>query len=225
MLGLGRAEQLLGLCQHQIDEYAKPDTLVADEDLELLAESLSVLGFYIEAVEQQRPDRDRLIEPMLARRLGVESLEPAPEVDTVETAVADMEAALPATLAAFQRAPGDAGARERLQTDLTTLIDDAKLIDDTQLQEEASAALEELTRAREGDTAALQEAIGAIASSRAAAPAPAPSDETMRLLETDASQLDAELLDIYLTEAGGFSTRSPRMGRGCERVPTTAKRW
>ncbi len=124
------------------------------------------------------------------------------EVDTVETAVADLEAALPATLAAFQRAPGDAGARERLQADLTTLIDDAKLIDDAQLQEEASAALEELTRAREGDTAALEEAIGAIASSRAAAPAPAPSDETIRLLETDASQFDTELLDIYLTEAG-----------------------
>ncbi len=201
MLGLERAEQLLALCQQQIDQYANPDTPVVDEDLESLAESLSGLGFYIEAVEQQRPDRERLIEPMLARRLGVEVLEPAPDVDTVETAVADMEAALPATLAAFQRAPGDAGARERLQADLTTLIDDAKLIDDAQLQEEASAALEELTRAREGDTAALQEAIGAIASSRAAAPAPAPSEETMRLLETDASMFDAELLEIYLTEA------------------------
>ena len=80
------------LCQQQIDEYAKPDTPVADEDLELLAESLSGLGFYIEAVEQQRPDRERLIEPMLARRLGVESLEAPAEVDTVETAVADLEA-------------------------------------------------------------------------------------------------------------------------------------
>jgi chemosensory pili system protein ChpA (sensor histidine kinase/response regulator) len=202
MLGLGRAEQLLALCQQQIDEYAKPATEVADEDLELLAESLSGLGFYIEAVEQQRPDRERLIEPMLARRLGVEALETAPEADTVETAVADLGAALPATLAAFQRAPGDAGARERLQADLTTLIDDAKLIDDTRLHEDASAALEELNRAREGDTAALQDAIGAIASKGAAAPAPAPSEETMRLLETDASQLDAELLEIYLMEAG-----------------------
>src|SRR5450631_397565 len=145
MLGLDRAEQLLALCQQQIDEYAKPDTPVENEGLELLAESLSGLGFYIEAVEQQRPDRERLIEPMLARRMGFETLETDLEVDTVETAVADLEAALPATLAAFQAAPGDAGARERLQSDLTTLIDDAKLIDDTQLQEEASAALDELT--------------------------------------------------------------------------------
>ncbi len=114
MLGLDRAEQLLTLCQQQIDEYVKPDTSVENEDLELLAESLSGLGFYIEAVEQQRPDRDRLIEPLLAQRLGIAPTAPAAEEDTVESAVADLQVALPATLAAFQRAPADAPARERL---------------------------------------------------------------------------------------------------------------
>src|SRR5450631_178408 len=201
MLGLSRAEQLLAFCQHQIDDYAKPDTPVADEDLELLAESLSGLGFYIEAVEQQRPDRERLIEPMLARRLGIAPTAPAAEDDTVETAVADLQVALPATLAAFQRTPGDAPARERLAVDLTTLKDDAKLLGDTQLEQGADAALAELSHARIGDTAALQEAVAAISATRSSAPAPAPSAETMRLLETDASQFDAELLDIYLTEA------------------------
>jgi chemosensory pili system protein ChpA (sensor histidine kinase/response regulator) len=201
MLGLDRAEQLLMLCQQQIDEYVKPDTPVENEDLELLAESLSGLGFYIEAVEQQRPDRERLIEPLLAQRLGIAPTAPAAEDDTVETAVADLQVALPATLAAFQRAPGDAPARERLAVDLTTLKDDAKLLGDVRLEEGADAALAELLHARMGDTAALQEAVAMISSTRSAAPAPAPSEETMRLLETDASQFDAELLDIYLTEA------------------------
>ena len=115
MLGLARAEQLLALCQQQIDEYAKPDSTVADEDLELLAESLSGLGFYIEAVEQQRPDRERLIEPMLARRLGVETLEDGARDRDGRDRGRRLEAQLPETLAAFQRAPGDAGARERLR--------------------------------------------------------------------------------------------------------------
>ena len=70
MLGLDDAERLLGLCQEQIDTYANPDTPVGDDDLELLAESLSGLGFYIEAVEQQRPDRERLIAPLLAQAPG-----------------------------------------------------------------------------------------------------------------------------------------------------------
>jgi chemosensory pili system protein ChpA (sensor histidine kinase/response regulator) len=201
ILGLEHAGQLLTLCQEQIDEYAKPDTHVADEDLELLAESLSGLGFYIEAVEQQRPDRDRLIEPLLAKRLGMPAKARADERDTVEAAVSDLKAALPATLAAFQRLPGEASARERLAAELTTLKNDAELIGDAALQADADAALDLLARSGTGDTAALQDAIAAISEGRAAEPAPAPSEETMRLLETDASQLDAELLDIYLTEA------------------------
>ncbi|HEV2978579.1 MAG TPA: Hpt domain-containing protein [Casimicrobiaceae bacterium] len=200
ILGLGHAEQLLTLCQQQIDEYAKPETQVANVDLELLAESLSGLGFYIEAVEQQRPDRERLIEPLLAKRLGMPAKPGVDEHDSVEAAMADVKAALPATLAAFQRSPGEQGVREHLAAELTTLKNDAELIGDAQLQTDAEAALDLLTRAGTGDTAALQEAIAAIAGGELAAPAP-PSEETLRLLETDASQLDAELLDIYLTEA------------------------
>ncbi|HEX8010857.1 MAG TPA: Hpt domain-containing protein [Casimicrobiaceae bacterium] len=201
MLGLEHAEQLLALCQQQIDEYAKPDTVVANEGLELLAESLSGLGFYIEAVEQQRPDRERLIEPLLAKRLGT-PLQPQVEAhDTVEAAVIELRAALPATIAELKRSPGEAGVRERLAAELTALKNDAELIGDPGLQSDADAALALLARAGAGDTAALQDAIAAIASGDEAAPAPAPSEETQRLLETQASQLDAELLEIYLTEA------------------------
>src|SRR5208282_4721897 len=134
ILGLGHAEQLLTLCQQQIDEYAKPETHVANVDLELLAESLSGLGFYIEAVEQQRPDRERLIEPLLAKRLGAPAKPRVDEHDTVEAAVADVKLALPATLAAFQRSPGEQSVRERLAAELTTLKNDAELIGDAQLQ-------------------------------------------------------------------------------------------
>ena len=70
ILGLDEADRLLELCQQQIATYADPATAVSNEDLELLAESLSGLGFYIEAVEQQRPERDRLIAPLIAKRLG-----------------------------------------------------------------------------------------------------------------------------------------------------------
>jgi Chemotaxis protein histidine kinase and related kinases len=200
MLGLDSAERLLELCQQQIDEYAKPDVEVHSDDLEMLAESLSGLGFYIEAVEQQRPDRDRLITPLLDRRLGVAPSAPAAEPETVESAVVDLRSALPETFAAYQSAPGDLAARDRLSADLTTLKHDAELIGDARLLQDADAALTELAHAGTADTAALQDAVAAVAAQRAAAPAP--SAETMRLLETDATQFDTELLDIYLTEAG-----------------------
>ena len=201
ILGLEQAETLLALCQQQIDEYAKPETEVTNDDLELLAESLSGLGFYVEAVEQQRPDRERLIEPLLAKRLGVAPVPRPDKRDSVEVAVAELKAGLQTTLSAFKRAPGDAMMRERLLDELMSLRNDAELLDDAALQAAADAALAEASHASTGDTAALQDAIDAISGAREAEPVPAPSEETMRLLETDATQLDAELFEIYLTEA------------------------
>jgi chemosensory pili system protein ChpA (sensor histidine kinase/response regulator) len=163
MLGLDTAERLLELCQQQIDEYAKPDVEVHNDDLEMLAESLSGLGFYIEAVEQQRPDRDRLITPLLDRRLGVAPTAPAAEPETVESAVVDLRSALPEIFAAYQSAPGDLAARDRLSADLTTLKHDAELIGDERLQQDADAALTELAHAGTADTAALQDAVAAVA--------------------------------------------------------------
>jgi len=201
MLGQDDAERLLGLCQDQIDSYANPETAIDGEDLELLAESLSGLGFYIEALEQRRPDRQRLIAPLLAKRLGEV---PAPQIDrhaeTVEHAVEELRNALPALVAEVHRAPADAAARDLLQARLSELVNDAKLIDDNELVAQAQAALAQLEA---GGTVALEAAVTAIAESGAAvrAPTPAVSEETRRLLATDAKGLDAELLEIYLIEA------------------------
>ena len=56
-LELDDADRLLALCQTQIETYANPDAPVDEAGLVLLAESLSGLGFYNDAVLHQRPDR------------------------------------------------------------------------------------------------------------------------------------------------------------------------
>ena len=132
ILGLEHAEQLLALCQQQIDDYAQPDTAVADEDLELLAESLSGLGFYIEAVEQQRPDRERLIEPLAAR--SGSALPPKPQADEQRHGRGcggrpQGGAAGDAGRVRSAR-PAKPSMRERLAAELTTLKNDAELIGD-----------------------------------------------------------------------------------------------
>src|SRR5260370_29966599 len=100
ILGLDDADRLLTLCDEQIRVYANPEAAVLDEDLELLAESLCGLGFYIEAVEQQRPDCDRVIAPLLAKRLGEPLVASAEETESVESAVASLRAHLPRLAAA-----------------------------------------------------------------------------------------------------------------------------
>jgi chemosensory pili system protein ChpA (sensor histidine kinase/response regulator) len=196
ILGLEDADRLLELCQRQIESYADPEVPVSNEDLELLAESLSGLGFYIEAVEQQRPDRDRLIAPFIAKRLGEV---PAPEqehTDSVESAVAELRAMLPDLVREVDSAPANSAAREGLRLKLTGLRDDAELIGDAALVAQAGAALAQLSAGGATDLAA---AVGAMAET--SAPAPEISEETQRLLATDANELDRELLEIYLFEA------------------------
>ncbi len=197
MLGLDDADTLLGLCEAQIENYAQPDTPVSNDDLEMLAESLSGLGFYIEAVEQQRPDRDRLIAPLLAARLGEAPAEVAQHDDSVEAAVAELRGALPDLVAQVHRAPSDGAVRDQLQRKLASLRDDAELIGNGELTAQADAALKEL----EAGNATSLDAITALAESGAAAPAPEISAETQRLLATESTALDAELVDIYLAEA------------------------
>ncbi len=195
ILGLEAADQLLALCQQQIEAYADPETPVNNDDLELLAESLSGLGFYIEAVEQQRPDRDRLIAPLLAKRLGEAPAQPVEEAESVESAVAALRAELPKLVEAAHHDAADPAVRADLKRKLAGLKDDAELIGDKDLAAQADAAIQELANGGH----ALAAAVDAIAET--SAPAPEISEETQRLLEVDASGFDAELLDIYLEEA------------------------
>ena len=197
ILGLDDAERLLASCQEQVERYADPATEVSNDDLESLAEALSGLGFYIEAVEQQRPDRERLIAPLIAKRLGSAPVARTDDQESVEASVARLRAGLPALVAQAHAAKSDAAGRDSLRAKLAGLRDDAELIGDETLVAQADAALQDLER---GGTDALAKTAAAIADT-GGAPAPAISDETQRLLSTEAHALDAELLEIYLTEA------------------------
>ena len=96
--------------------------------------SLSGLGFYIEAVEQQRPDRERLIAPLLAKRLGeAPKLAADDRSDSVEAAVEGAAQRVAAARREVRHAPADAAIRESLRAKLASLRDDAELIGDEEL--------------------------------------------------------------------------------------------
>ena len=205
ILGLDRANQLLELCGQEIEALAVPDSPIDQGRLESLAESLSALGFYIEAVEQQRPDAERLIEPMLRRHLGlpeeVRAVEEEGPEETVESALRGQRSQLTPLIDAIQQQPEDSTARAELRQQLVAVKHDAELVADAKLSEATAEALSLLDAESGVQVAKLTEAIKEIAVVPEAAPAPAPSAETMRLMEVSAEKLDAELLEIYLTEA------------------------
>lgn len=195
MLGLDDADHLLALCEEQIQAYTSAETEVLEEELELLAESLCGLGLYIEAVEQQRPESNRWIAPLLAKRLGDAPPPIVEESESVEPAVASLRAELPRAVEAAPRDGGESAAQDELKGTLARLKEDAELIADLDRAMQAQAAGAVLERGGQSLTAA----VTAIAES--SAPAPEISWKTPRLLAVDASALDAGLLDSYLSEA------------------------
>ncbi len=200
ILGLERAERLLILCQEQIDQYTNPAKAVSGEDLELLAESLSGLGFYIEAIEQQRPDQDRLIEPFLRRRLGVIEEFRREQDASLEASLESRLAALP-PLVAKLAGPEAGSVRVELRQRVTAIRHDAELTANVALMEAAAAALALIDDSAPSGRSALAAVVARMASPSGQESAPGPSAEALRLVSVNKETLDSELLEIYLAEA------------------------
>ncbi|MCL2309917.1 MAG: Hpt domain-containing protein [Proteobacteria bacterium] len=230
ILGLDNADHLLSACMTQIDRYTKPETAPDHKDFELLAESLSALGFYIEALEQQRPQREELILPLLDRqqerrwRLGEMSAAPvatnadaawqqqvAPEIKDIPTETAgpenvpapSIEASIERDIARLQELgqqlrqnPQAGHLRKEIEKIILALGDDAKLVGNAALINKAKVIRERIEAGVFAEIPTLLSALPETAEIVAA-----PSAETQRLMQVDASELDAELLDIYLQEA------------------------
>jgi chemosensory pili system protein ChpA (sensor histidine kinase/response regulator) len=214
ILGLTEADELLLWCQQQIDAYAE-GAAVNRDDLEVLAESLSGLGFYIEAVEQQRPDAARLLDPFMRSKLGLESAPAAePPPQSLEAAVAASRENLPDVISRFRAAPHEPARRHELANLLHALKQDADLVADAAFADAATeslAALDDPRQSLDDVFACLDRLVG-----QPPAEAPAPSAETIRLLDVGAEKLDAELSDIFLTEAAEVLATIAENREACE---------
>jgi len=215
ILELERAADLLNACQRIIDKFADPSQAPNARDMELVAEGLSSLGFYIEAVQHGRTDAFNIIAPVIKTFPGVknpdvretdvhgaalEEVAAAPSeapVASVEAGIEAQKSHAQALFEAWQAAP-DGASRAALRAQLTTLAQDAELIDDQQLKERASKALAALDQ---GDlpNPAVAQAVTDLTAPKVAAVAP--SKETARLLEASKETIDRELLETYLEEA------------------------
>jgi chemosensory pili system protein ChpA (sensor histidine kinase/response regulator) len=143
------------------------------------------------------------------------------EADSVETAVAELRAALPEIVAEVQRAPADAAAREGLKQKLSGLRDDADLIGDAELVAQVDDALRQL------EAAAMPRACGGRRADRRyrAAPAPEISEETQRLLATDASAARRRAARDLPHEAAEVLDTIERSTRSLRAIQAIARRW
>jgi chemosensory pili system protein ChpA (sensor histidine kinase/response regulator) len=195
MLGHFGAVNSLKECAASIHRFAQPDYQPASDDFEAVADQLSLLGFFVDSLQNGETDFDAFVR----RMSGEVSDEPVPEAEaaaapTVEALLVQQARDMQVLADALKEAPEDARLHDELKQNLQDIQKDADLVANRELGESAKAALAALQSGVELD-AALSGLMPL------AADAPAPSAETLQLAESTHEEIDAELLAIFLEEA------------------------
>ncbi len=198
MLGEPRAVDILRECEARVAEFGLPDCVASEQDFEDVASKLSALGFFIDQLQHGPADVDAILSPR-PRTAQNDEEATEPPVASVEAEIAEATRQTQVLVEALREKPEDAELRGELQQNLESIRDDANLVANTALEQQANAAIAALKAAT---TASGPENFEQAVAQITTAPTPAaPSAETVRLAESSADEIDAELLDIFIEEA------------------------
>ncbi|MBU1237082.1 MAG: Hpt domain-containing protein [Gammaproteobacteria bacterium] len=191
VLGQERAVEVLNECETAISGFIASPQDAEHAAFEEVADKFSALGFFVEQLQHGAADIDRYLRTG-ASTASMESEEPTAEVEL------DRARRLTRTLVgALRNQPTDDALRDEIRQSLEVVRDNAELVDDTTLMEQASAAIFALEN--EQPSLELAEAIAHLAPVEK--PSAAPSAEAARLVEASSEEIDAELLGIFIEEA------------------------
>jgi chemosensory pili system protein ChpA (sensor histidine kinase/response regulator) len=201
ILGQDRAVSLLRDCEARIMAFADPEAQPQQGEFEEVAHNLSGLGFFVEALQHGPADLDEILKPVQPRPLPAEEAAAEAAAPSVEEELERQKREAQTLVETLREKPRDEGVREELKQHLETIRQDASLVADARLEEEAKAALAALAAAPDEKPAAhVEEAVARVAPA-APVEVAAPSAETLRLAEAPSEEIDAELLAIFLEEA------------------------
>lgn len=208
ILELERADKLLGICLASIRNFQNPAYEPDSRELEGVADGLSSLGFYIEAIQHEHSDAEKIIGRSLSRLTGepVEEAaaqpgEPAEEVaseESIEASLKGQKNLVQASFREWQAHPEDLLARQKLEQTLSGLAEDAELVADAGLKEHAATARRLLGEGQEAPADGLADAVAALTKTKL--PDTAQPKEAERLQDVSEEAVDAELLETYLEE-------------------------
>ncbi|MDP3538483.1 MAG: Hpt domain-containing protein [Azonexus sp.] len=201
MLGHFGAVSNLNECSASIRRFSQPDYQPASADFEAVANQLSLVGFFVDALQHGETDFDAFVRRMEGEEAGSQESDDeveAASAPTVEDQLAQQTRETHALVEALKEAPQDLRLQEEIKQNLQSIQKDADLVANHELGETAKAALEALEAGVVPD-AAVDAALSGLKSQ--VADAPKPSAQTMQLAESSHEEIDAELLEIFLEEA------------------------
>ncbi len=192
VLGEERAEQALERCAATIRGFAAAATRPSTEQFEDVAQILSGLGFYIEALRHGKADFTAAMRPVRVARSAPPPEAAAPSVEI------ELEQKTRDALTLLERFKGQR-ADERLRAEIKHRLDDirkdAELVADRSLGDQARETLSQIEAADNPDDTLH------IALKPEPEPQAAGSAHSERLKDASDDALDQELLVIFLEEA------------------------
>ncbi|MDR1850152.1 MAG: Hpt domain-containing protein, partial [Zoogloeaceae bacterium] len=206
ILGQDEALDYLKACEGRVLAFAKPDYAPDHAACEGVAQEISTLGFFVDALAGGEISFGEFMRKFDVRSVATEEDEGTEETqeagDSVETQLEELKKKTRSLLKALQADPGNMKLRSQLSACLEELQKDADLVADEALLAQAKSALKALKQTKESAPQAEMKAVAEALAPISVQPViPAPSAKTMQLVEASAEELDAELLEIFLEEA------------------------
>ncbi|MFZ5484918.1 MAG: Hpt domain-containing protein [Pseudomonadota bacterium] len=187
MLQLDVAVDLVRAAGERIGLISEADHDIVADELNWIAEAISTLGLYVEALRNGRDDPtslNRLLHPPEAAEHAEAS---------VEDGLAESAEKLLHSAGQLAEVEDQVALRDEMQRELSRLAEDADLVGDRDLRSQADEALRllEQNATAEDIQSAVQHLAGAPAPVEPAPPPPTANER----------EVDAELLEIYIEEA------------------------
>ena len=213
-------------CSEEIKRFAEPESPSQEADFERVANQLSMIGFFIDSLQHGAVDFEGFVRQMqsgtaleaeetgeLDEFEGIDESGPFEEIGTFEMAgdaevpksdisveqeVERLKLETHALLGALKEQAGNENLIEQVRHNLSALKNDADLVADTALGEQAKAML---TAFKAGGVASPQ-IDQFMATLKPELPESMKSSaETVQLSQASNEEIDAELLEIFLEEA------------------------
>ena len=202
ILELNEAAALNQLLRERVGQFASGAITSVAEDAEAVAEGISALGLYVTALQQGTLQPREALLPALIR-FGLAEKPTDPERSLINSPIskADVDVAkqkVQELYVDWKQRPEQTASRDQLREAVKELKLDATLIADGESARQSEEMLKAIDLTFDPNKTGVMTAIAEMAPDK---PTEAPSAQTVQLIDAPATEVDSELLEIFLQEA------------------------
>lgn len=202
ILELDEAAGLNQMLRDRVSQFASGAMKGVGDDAESLAEGISALGLYVTALQQGAASPRDILMPALVRfGLATKPVEAEQSMIKSPVTAGDVDVAKQKVQELYEdwkQQPEATATREQLRDAVKELKQGAELIADTKSAKFSEEALKAIDGTFDPMKVGMSAALQDIAPQK---PTETPAPQTVQLIDAPSSEVDQELLEIFLEEA------------------------